>query len=159
MAGTGKTSKLTTEVAAAPAPAPVANLFLSGVTLRDADHVMTWEPLGIHTVNHGRHAFTNQGGANGIIPVATTVKIYETWVEVSRNAGTLSLVQLINVTTGTVHHHFTSGNSPANTDQIWHLVHDPPIEFFVPANHLLMTKTWINGTFHRLAALYIGTRS
>jgi len=157
MAGTGKTSKLT-EVTAAPAP-PTPNFFLTGVTLRDGVSVVHWEPQGIHTVNYGRHAFSNQGGADGIVPVATTVKIYETWLEVSRNTGTGCSIQLSNRNTGTVHHEFSSGARPAGTTDLWHWVHDPPIEFTVPANHLLMARTWINGTFHRLAALYIGTRS
>lgn len=154
MAGTGKTSKL--PQVAGPA---AANFFLTGVTLNAGVHVATSEPTAMNAVSHRRHAFTNQGGADGILPVATTVKIRETWLEVFRNAGTRCVIELVNANTDVVHHSFDSVFGPIGGSDLWHWVHDPPIEFTVPANHLLITKVWINGTFHRLAALHIGTRS
>ena len=157
MAGTAKTSKLS-RVAAAPAPT-TPNFFVTGLTLRDGAGLPHWEPSAMNSVSQGRHAFTNQGGADGILPVATTVKIYETLIEVSRNAGQHCVIQLINSTVFAQHHRFESGFLPPHTGDLWHWVHDPPIEFTVPANHLLLTRVWLNDSFHRIAVLYIGTRS
>lgn len=154
MAGTGKTSKLMQ--VAGPA---AANFFLTGVSLNAGEHVATPEPTAMNAVSHRRHAFTNQGGADGRVPVATTVKIYETVLGMSRDIGRQCKIQLVNVESGGVHHTFDSGVKDRHTSSFWHWVHNPPLEFIVPANNLLIARVWINGSFHRVSLLYIGTRS
>ena len=158
MAGTAKTSKLSR--VAVPAPAPTTpNFFITGLTLHDGVRRGSWQPVAMNAVNYGRHSFSNQGGADGRVPVATTVKIYETVIEAHSGHATRCVLHLVHAETGAILHSFDSAQRAPGGGDLCHFVHDPPIEFTVPANDLLIQRVWIDGPFKRIAVLQIGTRS